>query len=78
MASSIGQVLYLATRHGWLPGSSCDVDVEDAHTRKSFRFFGRRKAIKGGVGNALRNHSEIPYFYLKSTIILLDSATIKK
>ena len=55
VAKNIEQVLHLAAPHGWLPGSSCDVDVKDAHTRRSFEFFGQWKVMRDGVGNTLRS-----------------------
>ena len=61
VANSIGQVLHLqsvAAPHDWLPGSSCDVDIKNARTNRSFRFFGRWKAMRGGVENAFCNRSE--------------------
>ena len=58
VANSMGQVLHLATSHGWLPATSCDVDIKDAQSRRSFRFFGRQKAMRGGVGNVLHNCSK--------------------
>ena len=58
VANSMGQVLHLAAPHSWLPASSRDTVVKDAHTRRSFRFFRWRKAMKGGAGYALPNRSE--------------------
>ena len=58
VASSIGQVLHLVAPHGRLPGALFGVDVKFALTRISLKFFGRRKAISDGNGNAFRNRSE--------------------
>ena len=59
VANNIGHVLHLEAPHGRLPGGSYEMDVRVARTRISFRFFGRRKAISGGEGNALRSRSEV-------------------
>ena len=49
IASSIRQVLHLATPHGWLPGSLQEADASEARTRRSLKFLGRWKEISGGI-----------------------------
>ena len=53
-----GFTLTCSSPHGQLPGSSYEVDVKEARTRRSLRFFRRWKAIRGGDKNALRSRSE--------------------
>ena len=58
MADSIGQVLHLTASQGRMPGSSYEVDVREAQTRRSLRFFMHQKVIRGAHENALRSRSE--------------------
>ena len=59
VVNSIWQVLHLGALHRRLPGFSYEVDVKEAWTRRSFGFFKRRKAIRGGNENVL--HSTTVY-----------------
>ena len=61
MANSIGQVLHLAAVQGRLPGSSCEVDVREARTRRSLRFLRHHKAIRGGEENWYSNEEAVKW-----------------
>ena len=52
MVSIIGQVFHLGTVHLLLPGALGDVNVISARTKRSLKFFGRRKNMIGGNGIA--------------------------
>ena len=58
LVRSIGQVLHLSDPQWLFPVTSCCVVVNVALTRRSFKFFRHRKAIKGGKWKACFNHSE--------------------
>ena len=58
MVSIIGQVFHLGTVHLLLPGALGDANVISARTKRSLKFFGRRKTMIGGNGMAFPSRSK--------------------
>ena len=59
VAVNIGHVLQPVAPHGRLPGVSLLVAFRDTRTKRSLRFLGLRKAIKGGCRKVPRTHSQV-------------------